>query len=187
MRGAKRPGKLALLLGALTAFGPLSIDMYLPSFQAISRELAAGPAQVQLTLAVFFIALGIGQAFYGPVSDHYGRKRPLCFGLALYVLASAGCALAQSIEALIGWRFAQAIGGCAGMVIARAVVHLEVIATLLRFGWGYLAADARLCLAYLADDQQRAGVLLLVLGAFYAVAVTWRPMFGGVGVRARMV
>jgi len=123
MRGAKRPGKLALLLGALTAFGPLSIDMYLPSFQAISRELAAGPAQVQLTLAVFFIALGIGQAFYGPVSDHYGRKRPLCFGLALYVLASAGCALAQSIEALIGWRFAQAIGGCAGMVIARAVVR----------------------------------------------------------------
>jgi len=64
--------------------------------------------------------------------------------------------------------------------IARAVVHLEVIATLLRFGWGYLAAEERLCLAYLADDQQRAGELLLWLGAVYAVAVTWRPMFGGV-------
>jgi DHA1 family bicyclomycin/chloramphenicol resistance-like MFS transporter len=123
MAGARRPGKLALLLGSLTAFGPLSIDMYLPSFQAIARDLAASPAQVQLTLAVFFVALGIGQAFYGPVSDRYGRRRPLCFGLGLYVLASAGCALARSIEALVVWRFAQAIGGCAGMVIARAVVR----------------------------------------------------------------
>lgn len=64
-------------------------------------------------------------------------------------------------------------------VIARAAVHLEVIATLLRFGWGYLAADQRLCLAYLADDQQRAGELLLWLGVVYAAAVAWRPMFGG--------
>jgi len=63
-------------------------------------------------------------------------------------------------------------------VIARAVVHLEVIATLLRFGWGYLAAEERLCLAYLAGDQQRTGLFLLVLGAAYAVAVAWRPMFG---------
>jgi DHA1 family bicyclomycin/chloramphenicol resistance-like MFS transporter len=123
MRGARRPGKLALLLGTLTALGPLSIDMYLPGFQAIARDLAARPAQVQATLAVFFVALGIGQAFYGPVSDRYGRRRPLCFGLALYVLASAGCALALSIQTLIVWRFAQAIGGCAGMVIARAVVR----------------------------------------------------------------
>jgi DHA1 family bicyclomycin/chloramphenicol resistance-like MFS transporter len=123
MRGARRPGKLALLLGTLTALGPLSIDMYLPSFQAIARDFAARPAQVQLTLAVFFVALGIGQAFYGPVSDRYGRRRPLCFGLALYVLASAACALTRSIEGLIAWRFAQALGGCAGMVIARAVVR----------------------------------------------------------------
>lgn len=64
-------------------------------------------------------------------------------------------------------------------VIARAIVHLEVIATLLRFGWGYLAADERLCLAYLADDQQLAGILLIYLGAAYAVAAAWRPMFGG--------
>jgi hypothetical protein len=64
--------------------------------------------------------------------------------------------------------------------IARAVVHLEVIATLLRFGWGYLAADQRLCLAYLAGDQQRTGELLLWLGAAYAIAAAWRPMFGGV-------
>lgn len=65
-------------------------------------------------------------------------------------------------------------------VIARAVVHLEVIATLARFGWGYLAAEQRLCLVYLADDQQLTGILLLYLGAAYAVRVTWRPMFGRV-------
>jgi len=123
MAGAGRLGKLTFMLGSLTALGPLSIDMYLPSFQAIACDLTASPAQVQLTLAVFFVALGIGQAFYGPLSDRFGRRRPLCFGLALYVLASAGCALARSIEALVAWRFAQALGGCAGMVIARAVVR----------------------------------------------------------------
>jgi len=114
---------LALILGALSAFGSLSIDMYLPSFQAISRDLAASEAQVQLTLAVFFGGLGLGQTLYGPVSDRYGRMRPLCFGLSLFVLASAACALARSIEGLVVWRFVQAIGGCAGIVIARAVVR----------------------------------------------------------------
>jgi MFS transporter, DHA1 family, multidrug resistance protein len=123
MAGRGRLGTLTLMLGSLTALGPLSIDMYLPSFRAIARDLAASPAQVQLTLAVFFVALGIGQAFYGPISDRFGRRRPLCFGLGLYVLASVGCASARSIEALVGWRFAQALGGCAGMVIARAVVR----------------------------------------------------------------
>jgi DHA1 family bicyclomycin/chloramphenicol resistance-like MFS transporter len=115
--------RLALILGALSAFGSLSIDMYLPSFQAISRDLAASEAQVQLTLAVFFGGLGLGQAFYGPISDRYGRTRPLCFGLSLFVLASAACALARSIEGLVAWRFVQSIGGCAGIVIARAVVR----------------------------------------------------------------
>jgi MFS transporter, DHA1 family, multidrug resistance protein len=123
MAGAGPLGSLALILGALSAFGPLSIDMYLPSFQAISRDLAASEAQVQLTLAVFFGGLGLGQAFYGPISDRYGRVRPLCFGLSLFVLASAACALARSIEGLVVWRFVQSIGGCAGIVIARAVVR----------------------------------------------------------------
>ena len=123
MAGTRRLGKLALILGSLTALGPLSIDMYLPSFRAIARDLSASPARVQLTLAVYFVALGIGQSFYGPVSDRFGRRRPLCLGLGLYVLASAGCASARSIEALVAWRFAQALGGCAGMVIGRAVVR----------------------------------------------------------------
>src|SRR5439155_20231942 len=114
---------LALVLGALSAFGPLSIDMYLPGFAAISRDLEASQAQVQFTLAVFFGGLGLGQAFYGPISDRYGRRRPLCFGVTLFVLAGAACALARSIEGLMAWRFVQSIGGCAGIVIARAVVR----------------------------------------------------------------
>jgi MFS transporter, DHA1 family, multidrug resistance protein len=115
--------RLALVLGALSAFGSLSIDMYLPSFRAISVDLSASEAQVQLTLAVFFGGLGLGQTLYGPISDRYGRMRPLCFGLSLYVIASGACALAGTVEYLVAWRFVQSIGGCAGIVIARAFVR----------------------------------------------------------------
>ncbi|QLG89083.1 Bcr/CflA family multidrug efflux MFS transporter [Chitinibacter bivalviorum] len=112
-----------LLLAALTALGPLSIDMYLPGVPAIASSLHADDGTVQLTLASYFIGLAVGQILYGPLSDHFGRKPPLLIGLGVYLLASIGCALASSIEALIALRFVQALGGCAGMVIARAVVR----------------------------------------------------------------
>src|SRR5438128_10625157 len=89
--------------------------MYLPSFEAISRDLAASDAQVQWTLAVFFGGLGLSQAFYGPISDRHGRMGALCFGLTLFALASAACALARSIEGLVAWRFVPSIGGSAGI------------------------------------------------------------------------
>lgn len=111
-----------ILMGALTAIGPLSIDMYLPAFPAIGREFAAGN-QVELSLASFFTGLAIGQLFYGPVSDRYGRKPPLYFGLSLFLVASVCAAFSQGIGELIGWRFVQGLGGCAGMVISRAVVR----------------------------------------------------------------
>lgn len=117
-----RPG-LTLILGALVAFGPMSIDMYLPSLPALERYFATDTASVQLTLAAFFVGLALGQIFYGPLADRYGRKPPLYFGLVLYILASAGCALAQSIDTLTGLRFVQAVGSCAGVVVARAVVR----------------------------------------------------------------
>lgn len=110
------------LMGALTAIGPLSIDMYLPAFPAIAREFAA-TGRVELTLASFFTGLALGQLFYGPISDRFGRKPPLYAGLALYTLASVGASLSWQVEALIAWRFLQGLGGCAGMVIARAVVR----------------------------------------------------------------
>ena len=115
--------RITLLLGALTAFAPMSIDMYLPSLPTLSRVFATDIASVQLTLAAFFLGLALGQVFYGPLADRFGRKGPLYLGTGLYVLASAGCALAPDIHILIGLRFAQAVGGCAGMVVARAVVR----------------------------------------------------------------
>jgi MFS transporter, DHA1 family, multidrug resistance protein len=117
------PWGLTILLGSLTAFAPMSIDMYLPALPAIARDLKAPDADVQLTLASFFIGLAIGQAFYGPLSDRIGRRGPLVAGIAFYVAATVVCAFASSITALIGLRFVQALGGCAGVVMARAVVR----------------------------------------------------------------
>jgi DHA1 family bicyclomycin/chloramphenicol resistance-like MFS transporter len=115
--------RLTLILGSLTAFGPLSIDMYLPGLPTIAREFRTDTAATQLTLSMFFVGLAMGQALYGPIADRHGRKRPLLVGCAIYTLASLACALASSIASLIGLRFAQALGGCAGMVIARSVVR----------------------------------------------------------------
>ena len=92
--------QLTLILGALSAFGPLSIDMYLAGLPQIARELGRDTAAAQQTLSVFFIGLAVGQAFYGPIADRVGRRGPLLFGCALYALASLACALAPSMEAL---------------------------------------------------------------------------------------
>ena len=118
-----RKTELLIVLGALTAFAPLSIDMYLPALPQMETSLAASTDAVQRTLAAFFLGFAVGQASYGPVADRFGRKPPLYFGLCLYILASIGCALAPSAEVLTVLRFVQAIGACSGMVIARAVVR----------------------------------------------------------------
>ena len=115
--------RLTLILGALTAFPPLSIDIYLPSLPTLVRTFGTSDGAVQLTLPVFFLGLALGQLFYGPLSDRYGRRPALLVGIALYTLASAGCAAAPSIEALLVGRFIQALGGSAGMTIAMAVVR----------------------------------------------------------------
>jgi DHA1 family bicyclomycin/chloramphenicol resistance-like MFS transporter len=115
--------RILLLLGALSAFGPLAIDFYLPSFPALALAFATDVERVQLTLAVYFIGLAGGQLIYGPLADRFGRRRPLIFGVLLFSVASVICALASSLEWLIAARFLQALGGCAGMVIARAVVR----------------------------------------------------------------
>lgn len=117
------PRRVTFVLGVLTAFGAASIDMYLPSLPAIGASLHASPASVQLTLATFMVGMGVGQLVYGPVSDRWGRRAPLFFGITLYVIASLGCAWAPTIEVLIGARFLQALGGAAGPVLARAIVR----------------------------------------------------------------
>src|SRR5215212_709133 len=115
--------RLTIILGSLAAFGPLSIDMYLPSLPTLAQEFHTDTAAAQLTLSIFFIGLAFGQALYGPIADRFGRKRPLLVGCAVYMLASVACVLAPSIEALVVLRLLQALGGCAGMVISRSVVR----------------------------------------------------------------
>ena len=114
---------MALVLGLLSAIGPFAIDMYLPALPDIGRSLGAEVGAVQLTLTAFFLSIGLGQLLYGPVSDMVGRKPPLYAGLALFTLASVGCALATDIHTLVALRFLQGLGAAAGMAIPRAIVR----------------------------------------------------------------
>jgi DHA1 family bicyclomycin/chloramphenicol resistance-like MFS transporter len=114
---------LTIVLALLTALGPLSTDMYLPSLPAIANELSASAGQTQLTLSVFLFGFAVGQFFYGPISDRVGRKPVLLCGLLLFTLASVGCVLAPDIETLIGARFFQALGASGPIVLARAIVR----------------------------------------------------------------
>ena len=115
--------ELIVLLGAVTAFAPVSIDMYLPALPVLGEEFGASPGHVQLSVASFFLGLAVGQGFYGPLSDRFGRTRPLYAGLSLFVLASVACALTPSMNFLIVVRFFQALGACSGQVLARAIVR----------------------------------------------------------------
>ncbi|WP_163268142.1 multidrug effflux MFS transporter [Chelativorans alearense] len=115
--------RIAIVLGLLTAVGPFAIDMYLPALPSIGADLNAGTAAVQMSLLVFFLAMGFAQIVVGPISDMIGRKAPLYLGLVLFVIGSVGSALAADIEWLIGFRFVQGLGASAGMVVPRAVVR----------------------------------------------------------------
>ena len=115
--------RTAIVLGLLAAVGPFAIDMYLPAMPTIAADLGASTAATQMTLMAFFIAFGLLQMVYGPVSDMAGRKAPLYFGLALFNIGSAACAVAPSIEWLIAGRVVQGIGASAVMVIPRAIVR----------------------------------------------------------------
>ncbi|HEY6346944.1 MAG TPA: Bcr/CflA family multidrug efflux MFS transporter [Bryobacteraceae bacterium] len=115
--------EMLLLLGALTAFAPLSIDMYLPALPTLQRYFQTTEGEVQLTLASFFLGFALGQSLYGPVADRFGRKPPLYVGMLLYTAASAACALAFSVHALTAARLLQSIGACSGAVVSRAMVR----------------------------------------------------------------
>lgn len=114
---------LILILGSLTAIGPFSIDMYLPGFPAIAKSLHTTTENVALSLSSFFIGISAGQLLYGPLLDRFGRKKPLYFGLTLYIIASLGCYTANSIQMLIIMRFIQAIGSCAAAVASMTMVR----------------------------------------------------------------
>ena len=155
-----------LTLGALSAFAPMAIDMYLPAFPAIASELQTDSGQVQLTMAACFLGFAIGQLLYGPLSDRFGRKPPLYAGIALFVIASAGCALANSIDSLIVWRFLQAFGGCAGMVIGRAIVRDR-----------FQANDAARLFSLLILVMGLAPILAPLFGGVLLSVASWRAIF----------
>lgn len=119
----RMPRWLPLLLGFLTAVGPLSTDMYLPAFPAIEAELGTARGSVEITLATWFIGLAVGQLVQGTLADRLGRRAPLLVGTAIYTLASIGCALAPDMTSLAVWRAVAAFGGAASAVIPRAMVR----------------------------------------------------------------
>src|SRR5215204_2150122 len=114
---------LILILGTLTALGPFSLDMYLPGFPAIAKDLNTTVAEVSLSLSSFFIGISAGQLLYGPLLDRFGRKRPLYIGLTLYIIASLGCLFVSNVNELIVLRFIQAIGSCAAGVASITLVR----------------------------------------------------------------
>jgi len=120
-----QPGTLALtlLLSLLTALGPLTMDMYLPSLPAIGRALDASTAAVQLTISSYLLGFAVGQILYGPLSDRVGRRPVILAALVIYVAATVVCAVAQTIGILIALRFVQALGGAGCIVLARAAVR----------------------------------------------------------------
>jgi DHA1 family bicyclomycin/chloramphenicol resistance-like MFS transporter len=159
--------RLAVVLGSLAAFGPLSIDMYLPGLPSLASDFRSDTAAAQLTLSLFFVGLAFGQAFYGPIADRVGRKRPLIFGCTLYAAASLACALAPSIELLLVARLAQAIGGCAGMVLSRSVVRDL-----------FEQRDAARMFSFLMLVMGLAPITAPLIGGQLLTLFGWRAIFG---------
>ncbi|MBB6227755.1 DHA1 family bicyclomycin/chloramphenicol resistance-like MFS transporter [Polymorphobacter multimanifer] len=155
-----------LLLGALTAFGAMTIDLYLPTLPVIARDFGATPAAVQLTFTAFFIGMAAGQLVYGPVSDRMGRRPAILFGCVLYVVASLACAFAPTIEWLVAGRFVQALGCCAGMVVARAVVRDR-----------YDHRDSARIFSLLVLVLAVAPMIAPSVGGWLAAVVSWRAVF----------
>lgn len=113
---------ILLLLGSLSVITPFAVDMYLPAFSRIASELKTTTSVISLSLSTYFIGFALGQILYGPLLDRFGRKRPLYFGLTVFILASIGCLKAPNVETLIAFRFLQALGGCVAQVGSIAMV-----------------------------------------------------------------
>jgi DHA1 family bicyclomycin/chloramphenicol resistance-like MFS transporter len=153
-RAAHPSWAMIVLLAAMTAFGAISIDMYLPAMPAIGASLRAEPAQVQRTLSALLAGLAIGQLAYGPLSDRIGRRPPILVGIGLYIVASVACAVSADIGQLTVARFVQGLGACAALVVSRAVVRDRY------------------------DHQETARILSLIMLVFGVVPIV-APLIGG--------
>jgi MFS transporter, DHA1 family, multidrug resistance protein len=155
-----------VILGGLSAFGPLSMDMYLPGLPALTKDLGASASTGQLTLTGCMLGIALGQLFTGPLSDTLGRRRPLLAGLVGYVLASLACAVAPSILTLIVLRFIQGTLGGAGVVIARAIVR-DI----------FSGAEAARVFALLMAVMGVAPVFAPLVGGQALAITSWRGIF----------
>ncbi len=158
--------RLTLVLGAVMATGPLAVDMYLPALPTLATEYAVDPSRVQHTISAYLFGLAAGQLAFGPLADRFGRKRPLLIGLALYALASAGCALSASIDSFVFMRVAQALGGASGMVVIRAIIRDR-----------FDALQSARVLSRMMLVMGAAPILAPLAGGWILVTSSWRAIF----------
>ncbi len=160
------PLRLVLILGALSAFAPFATDMYLSGFPAIAGDLRTDVAHVQLSLSSFFLGLCVGQLLYGPMTDAWGRRGPLLAGIWLFTVASLLLVLSRQVEIFIGVRALQAVGGCAGMIVARAVIQ-DLMAP----------REAARTLSTMMMVQGLGPVLAPLLGGWLLALAGWKSVF----------
>ncbi len=158
--------RLIIILAMLTAFGPLATDMYLPSFGQMTEYFQTSSGRIETTLSAFFLGLALGQALYGPVIDRFGRRLPLLFGISLFCLATVGAILTRDIDTFISLRLLQALGGCAGMLIARAVISDM-----------FSQQEGARVLSLMMIMMMIAPVVAPVLGSLILALAGWRAIF----------
>ena len=154
------------MIATLVALGPFALTMYQPAMPVIGASLNATPAEVQLTLTVYLAAFAVGQLIYGPLSDHFGRRRMLLVGLGVFVLGAAGCAIAGSAMELVAARVIQGLGACAGPALGRAMIRDL-----------YDARGAARALAFVASALSVAPAIAPVFGGYIATVFGWQAIF----------
>lgn len=157
---------LIVILAGLVAFGPLSIDMYLPSLTAITEDLGASISDIKQTITFFLFGFSIGMFFYGPLSDHYGRRVLLIIGISIYLIATAGTIFTDNGQSLFSWRLLQALGGASASVIARAIVR-DLFAV----------HDAAKILSIMHVITMLATLIAPIIGSYLTTFFSWRAIF----------
>lgn len=160
------PRSIMILLGALVAFGPLSVDMYLPSLPLLAQDLHTSIKSVQQTITIFLLGFSLGMLVYGPLSDQFGRKKLLQIGMLIYIVATLGCALSQQIEQLQLFRLLQAIGGASASVLSRALVRDL-----------YPNDEIPKVLSLMHIITMIATLIAPILGAWIATQLNWNAIF----------
>ena len=158
--------KVTLILASLVALGPLSTDMYLPALPRLTTELGASIAAAQLSLSIFLVGFALAQLIYGPLSDRFGRKVVFLWGMAIFLVATAGCALATDITAFIILRFLQAVGGTVGPVLGRAIVR-DI----------HGPVNSGKALSHIGAAMAIAPALAPVIGGYLSVWFGWQSVF----------